>query len=351
MRYEVCAAAGSSVLLCALSFAGEELMLSDFESRESLRVIEARAKIELVSEHATQGKQAGKVPAGFTIVAGGWTRLPADWSGYDQLRLDIYNPGEVAKVSITIADAEGNDYWKRHNNSFPLRTGRNTIAIPVGGMWRGEKGSGKFLDTKDIKQLVISLPRKGAPAYYLDNFRLVRGAGKVEKRLLIGFEEGEKPGAKWNIEDWPPDAPGKSVATPVAEHATEGRMALKLQYRENGANITVRPLDPDWSGYDSLEIDCFNAAGAPIRISGWFRDEVSKTGEYWQRHNYQTNVLAGASTIRFPLGDPATGGSAEEGPRAIHVQWRDLAGNWSDPVVVDVWVVDPDGAPTIGDPA
>jgi hypothetical protein len=54
--------------------------------------------------------------------------------------------------------------------------------------------------------------------------------------------------------------------------------------------------------------------------------------------------------IRFPLGDPATGGSAEEGPRAIHVQWRDLAGNWSDSVVVDVWVVDPDGAPTIEDP-
>ena len=35
--------------------------------------------------------------------------------------------------------------------------------------------------------------------------------------------------------------------------------------------------------------------------------------------------------IEFPLGDESTGGSAEEGPRSIHVQWRDLAGNWSMP--------------------
>lgn len=45
--------------------------------------------------------------------------------------------------------------------------------------------------------------------------------------------------------------------------------------------------------------------------------------------------------LEFPLGDPGTGGSSEEGPRSIHVQWRDLAGNWSTPVVLETHVLDP----------
>lgn len=45
--------------------------------------------------------------------------------------------------------------------------------------------------------------------------------------------------------------------------------------------------------------------------------------------------------IVFPLADPETGGSADEGPRSIHVQWRDLAGNWSVPVVLEAHALDP----------
>ena len=45
--------------------------------------------------------------------------------------------------------------------------------------------------------------------------------------------------------------------------------------------------------------------------------------------------------IAFPLGDEATGGSSADGPRSIHVQWRDLAGNWSVPLVIEAQVVDP----------
>ena len=44
-----------------------------------------------------------------------------------------------------------------------------------------------------------------------------------------------------------------------------------------------------------------------------------------------------------------TGGSAEAGPRAIHVQWRDVAGNWSIPVVLEAHVLDPDTTPTPAD--
>jgi spore germination protein YaaH len=53
--------------------------------------------------------------------------------------------------------------------------------------------------------------------------------------------------------------------------------------------------------------------------------------------------------ISFPLGDPETGGSAAEGPGSIHVQWRDLAGNWSTPVVIEAHVLDPDTTKTPAD--
>lgn len=45
--------------------------------------------------------------------------------------------------------------------------------------------------------------------------------------------------------------------------------------------------------------------------------------------------------IEFPLGDESTGGSPAEGPRSIHVQWRDLAGNWSVPVVIEAHALTP----------
>ena len=54
--------------------------------------------------------------------------------------------------------------------------------------------------------------------------------------------------------------------------------------------------------------------------------------------------------VVFPLGDESTGGSAADGPRSIHVQWRDLAGNWSMPVVIEAHVLEPDTTTTPADP-
>jgi hypothetical protein len=53
-----------------------------------------------------------------------------------------------------------------------------------------------------------------------------------------------------------------------------------------------------------------------------------------------------AERIEVPLGEPELGGSAEDGPRAIRVQWRDIAGNWSPPLVIEAWAQDPVAAPT-----
>jgi polyhydroxyalkanoate synthesis regulator phasin len=302
-RLPAIVAAVLSVGLCFASQlrAGEELVLSDFETPDSMKVIEKSETIKLVPDHATQGKLAGKIPGGFTLVAGTWTKLPADWSKYDELSLDVYNPGAAAKVTIWIGDGtDSNSYYSRHNNSMNLPSGASTLSIPVGGLYRGEKGSGKFLDTKAIQQLVINFP-KDSEGFYIDNFRLVKGAADVKTTLLIGFEPGQEAKAKWVVDDgWPENQPGKSVATVVDEHATEGKSALKVEFRKEGAAFVLSDVPADWSGYDVLAIDCFNPSDKPVTITGWFRDDVSKEGDYWKRHNYKTNVRPGQSTIEFP---------------------------------------------------
>ena len=52
--------------------------------------------------------------------------------------------------------------------------------------------------------------------------------------------------------------------------------------------------------------------------------------------------------IDFPLGDESTGGSLQDGPRSIHVQWRDLAGDQR-LVVIEVQVIDPVATATPAD--
>jgi hypothetical protein len=73
-------------------------------------------------------------------------------------------------------------------------------------------------------------------------------------------------------------------------------------------------------------------------------DEVDADGQLVVGRTYPAT-----ERIEFPLADAATGGSPESGPRSIHVQWRDLAGNWSAPLVIEVHVLDPVASRTPAD--
>ena len=295
-----------AVLIGANALGSEELMLSDFETPESLKLIEARQSVQLVAEHATQGAKSGKVPAGFKIYSSAGMGFPSDWSAYDQLHLDIYNPNEVCALSLWIADKAGNDYNQRHNNVMTLKKGPNTLIVPIGGLYRFEKGSGKFLDTHAIQQLLILFPSEGVDGFFLDNFRLVKGTGgEVKTTVLLSFEGAQEQGAKWHLEDWPEDKPGKSKTSVVEEHVTDGKKALKIDFRAEGGGLHVDNFaNSDWSQYDTLEIDCFNTAETGSTVAGWFADDeaVNSDNAYYKRHNYQSNLAPGASTLRFSIG-------------------------------------------------
>ena len=101
-------------------------------------------------------------------------------------------------------------------------------------------------------------------------------------RPLASFEDGTQA----------PFTPAQSAA--VQEHATDGAWALRVD-----KDWVAWDGDLDWSGYDFLKADVFNAADAPATLHIEVRDAA--TTDYWTRVNYTTVVPPGQSTVIFPL--------------------------------------------------
>jgi len=83
-------------------------------------------------------------------------------------------------------------------------------------------------------------------------------------------------------------------ATVVAEHATDGQKALRID-----AGYASMDGPQNWSGYDFLKADLFSAAHDPQQIYIEIRDTASK--DYWTRVNYQTVIPPGQSTLILTL--------------------------------------------------
>ncbi|MCW8133520.1 MAG: hypothetical protein KIS92_24460 [Planctomycetota bacterium] len=168
-------------------------VIQDFESEDDLKLWEFKATNDyfkekpafnatLVEAHATSGKKAMKVAGNEYMMS--W-KFPGDWSGYDALEIDIFLEGDGSVGgSLLIGDQAWKDkkstYWNRHNGTFNLKPGANTLSIPVNGLFRGEAGSRnndikQNIDPAHILRFDIGFnPRGEVKALYLDHVRLVK---------------------------------------------------------------------------------------------------------------------------------------------------------------------------------
>jgi hypothetical protein len=127
------------------------MLLCDFEDESALKAWEVTAGTPaLVAEGATHGAHAlqitfdprGQYHGAYLL----WRQPPRDWSHYDALVLDVFNPTS-APVSgyVLVADSAwqqtGRSYWNRHNGLTAFAPGHSQWVIPVRGLYRGEAGS------------------------------------------------------------------------------------------------------------------------------------------------------------------------------------------------------------------
>jgi len=173
--------------------AGETRLLSGFESEADVASVDCDSgAIALDTAHVTEGARSLCVPADDYLR---FFQLPGDWRRFDALEVDIYvDLAEPVSVYVLIGDEawqQRSTYWNRYNASFALRPGANTLAIPIGGLYRGEVGS-RFndlkipIDASRIVRLDLGFTPSGQTegSVYLDNMRLTRTGAPASVRAF-----------------------------------------------------------------------------------------------------------------------------------------------------------------------
>ena len=278
-----------------------EVVLFDFESPGPF---ENAGKLAYVTEHVTQGTKAGKVrldePFSPNFFFFGGANLAGRWAEFDQFVIDVFvEGGPVTCAGFVVADGK-QDWWERYNYEFKLPPGARRVAFSLGGIVCQRDQQPLDLAKLTFFALQFSRTAEGAvPTIWLDNARLLKGTGSFAVKPLFGFEGADA--GRYDLEDWPPDSPGKSSLAVVAEHATEGRKALRLDSRSPAGNVSFSGFPSDWSGYDALALDVFSTAEKPAKVSGWIKPD-SPAADYWQRHTYERVLRPGANAVRLSLG-------------------------------------------------
>ena len=166
-----------------------EKLINGFENANELADWEiSPAGSKLVAEGVTEGKTALEMtfdPQGQWAAASlNWRKLQKDWSPYDVLVVDVFNPNpDPVSARVLIGDEAWDaksTYWNRHNGGTFLAPGASRWVIPVQGLYRGEAGSRNNdiktdIDPTRITRLTLSFGSRGQTGrIVVDNIRFVK---------------------------------------------------------------------------------------------------------------------------------------------------------------------------------
>jgi len=208
-------------LLCRAAAAQDEMLLCDFEDESALKAWEVTAGTPaLVAEGATHGAHALQITFDPHAQYHGayllWRQAPRDWSHYDALVLDVFNPTSAPVTGyVLIADAawaqQGRSYWNRHNGLTTFAPGRSKWLIPVRGLYRGEAGSRnndirRNIDPDSIVRVDFGFGDRGTTGrIVIDNLMLVKAT---------------RPAGVWAFDFGPPSQAVMPGWTPVSHETT-----------------------------------------------------------------------------------------------------------------------------------
>lgn len=174
------------------------LILDDFEQEESLAAWEgAQGKFKRIDRHATEGVFSLEVPCPQGQQAdliSQYNSKGEDWSGYDFLKADIYNPSDHSiKLVLIIKDAKGNAYANRFDAEYKILPGRNTLAVNLNKLSRNS--SSDLLKKDEIIQYVFAVVNAGeSTLLFFDYIRLEteRKSFKNEQVVVIDIDSDEE---------------------------------------------------------------------------------------------------------------------------------------------------------------
>lgn len=196
-------------------------VLHDFEDPAELKRWEFKKNSAgLSDQHATSGKRSVRIAANEYVLS---FSLPRDWSGHDTLELDVFaeTTAPVA-VSLLIGDKPwqdaGGSYWDRHNAAMTLTPGKNTLSIPVKGLYRGEAGSRgnglkTSIDPTTIVRIDLGFTCAAGGLLFLDQLRLVK---ETRPDGILAFDLGPADQAVF---------PGFTPITWTTVHGKDGNKA------------------------------------------------------------------------------------------------------------------------------
>lgn len=178
-----------ALLMAAGGARAQEQLISGFESEEELTAWQISASaVRLVEEHATEGQRALELTfdpaARWNASTLFWNDPPRDWSAWDALVVDVYNPlDRPVRGALLVADQAwvdgGRSYWNRHNSGVTFAPGAGQWVIPVHGLFRGEAGSRnndikRDIDVDQIVRVDLNFGGQGESGRIIvDNIRFV----------------------------------------------------------------------------------------------------------------------------------------------------------------------------------
>lgn len=132
-----------------------------------------RTKASLSREHVRYGKSSLKVETVSGTYSGvSNTHGGSDWSGYKQLNITIYNPGDPYTLYMRIDDDTlSPTYKQRFNSAIKLANGWNPVKIPISKIANGPR-MGK-MNMESIRKIIFfTQPKEMARVFYLDRMWL-----------------------------------------------------------------------------------------------------------------------------------------------------------------------------------
>ena len=152
-----------------------------FENEKDLDSLEWKCGtvFSLSGEHATSGEQSLKAefyptPKGSRDIYPGLTlkNFNPDWSDYDVLCFDVYNPEETTvPLAIRIDDRDNPTYADRFNRKIALDPGEKSIKIPLANLiTSGAKQQLRLSQIDGISLFLVDPWKKNT--LYFDSFRL-----------------------------------------------------------------------------------------------------------------------------------------------------------------------------------